>query len=109
MLQLKVQYSVYNHEHDALLRCMIAMMMQHHALTKDGMYYDAWLLPGELYSKAVIVINLFNLSKIIWAKMEGATFKCCNQNSQQYKVQHQERIDESLNNGLKGLLILINV
>jgi hypothetical protein len=41
--------------------------------------------------------------------MEGATFKCCNQNSQQYKVQHQERIDESLNNGLKGLLILINV
>jgi hypothetical protein len=41
MLQLKVQYSVYNHEHDALLRYMIAMMMQHHALTKDGMYYDA--------------------------------------------------------------------
>jgi hypothetical protein len=28
------------------------MMMQHHALTKDGMCYDAWLLPGELYSKS---------------------------------------------------------
>jgi hypothetical protein len=59
--------------------------------------------------KVIIVINLFNLSKIIWAKIEGATFRCCNQNSQQYKVQHQERIDESLNDGLKGLLTIIKV
>jgi hypothetical protein len=29
MLQFRVQCSVYNHEHDALLRCMITMMMQH--------------------------------------------------------------------------------
>jgi hypothetical protein len=29
MLQLRVQCSIYNHERDALLRCMIAMMMQH--------------------------------------------------------------------------------
>jgi hypothetical protein len=28
MLQLRVQCSIYNHEHDALLRYMIAMMMQ---------------------------------------------------------------------------------
>jgi hypothetical protein len=41
--------------------------------------------------------------------MESATFRCCNQNSQQYKVQHQERIDESLNDGLKGLLTIIKV
>jgi hypothetical protein len=41
--------------------------------------------------------------------MEGATFKYCNQNSQQYKVQHQERIDESLNDGLKSLLMIIKV
>jgi hypothetical protein len=35
MLQLKVQYSVYNHEHDALLRYMIAMMIQH----EDGGFH----------------------------------------------------------------------
>jgi hypothetical protein len=29
MLQFRVQCSVYDHEHDALLRCMITMMMQH--------------------------------------------------------------------------------
>jgi hypothetical protein len=29
MLQLRVQCSIYNHEHNALLRCMFAMMMQH--------------------------------------------------------------------------------
>jgi hypothetical protein len=29
MLQLRVQCSIYNHEHDALLRCMITMMVQH--------------------------------------------------------------------------------
>jgi hypothetical protein len=29
MLQLKVQCSIYNHECNALLRCMIAMMVQH--------------------------------------------------------------------------------
>jgi hypothetical protein len=36
-------------------------------------------------------------------------FKCCNQNSQQDKVQHQERIDGSLNDGLKNLMIVIKV
>jgi hypothetical protein len=40
---------------------------------------------------------------------EGATFRCCNQNNQQYKVQHQEKIDESLDDGLKGLMITIKV
>jgi hypothetical protein len=29
IIQLRVQCSIYNHEHDVLLRCMIAMMMQH--------------------------------------------------------------------------------
>jgi hypothetical protein len=29
MLQPRVQFSIYNHERDALLRCMIAMMVQH--------------------------------------------------------------------------------
>jgi hypothetical protein len=29
MLQLRVQCLIYNHEHDALLKCMIAMMVQH--------------------------------------------------------------------------------
>jgi hypothetical protein len=29
MLQFKVQCSIYNHECDALWRCMIAMMVQH--------------------------------------------------------------------------------
>jgi hypothetical protein len=29
MFQLGVQCSIYNHERDALLRCMIAMMMHH--------------------------------------------------------------------------------
>jgi hypothetical protein len=29
MLQFRVQCSIYNHEHDALLRCMITMMVQH--------------------------------------------------------------------------------
>ena len=35
MLQLRVQCSIYNHDHDALLRCMIAMMVQH----KDGVFH----------------------------------------------------------------------
>jgi hypothetical protein len=29
MLQFRVQCSIYNHERDALLRCMIAMIVQH--------------------------------------------------------------------------------
>jgi hypothetical protein len=29
MLQFRVQCSIYNHECDVLLRCMIAMMVQH--------------------------------------------------------------------------------
>jgi hypothetical protein len=29
MLQLRVQCSIYNHKCDALLRCMIAVMVQH--------------------------------------------------------------------------------
>jgi hypothetical protein len=29
MLQFRVQCSIYNHEHDALLKCMITMMVQH--------------------------------------------------------------------------------
>jgi hypothetical protein len=29
MLQLRVQCSIYNHEHDALLKCMITMIVQH--------------------------------------------------------------------------------
>jgi hypothetical protein len=41
MPQLRVQCLIYNHDHDALLRCMIAMMMQHHALTRNGICYDA--------------------------------------------------------------------
>jgi hypothetical protein len=59
--------------------------------------------------KVIIVINIFNLSKIVRAKIEGATFRCCNQNSQRYKVQHQERIDRSMDDGLKGLMIIIKV
>jgi hypothetical protein len=35
MLQLRVQCSIYNHECDALLRCMIAMMVQH----EDGGFH----------------------------------------------------------------------
>jgi hypothetical protein len=42
-------------------------------------------------------------------KSRKATFRCCNQNSQQDKVQHRERIDESLNDGLKDLMIIIKV
>jgi hypothetical protein len=38
--------------------------------------------------------------------MEGATFRCCNQISQRYKVQHQERIDRSLDDGLKDLMMV---
>jgi hypothetical protein len=29
MLRFRVQCPLYNHEHDALLRCMITMMVQH--------------------------------------------------------------------------------
>jgi hypothetical protein len=35
MLQLRVQCSIYNHERDALLLCMITMMVQH----KDGGFH----------------------------------------------------------------------
>jgi hypothetical protein len=35
MLQLRVQCLVYNYERDALLRCMIALMVQH----EDGGFY----------------------------------------------------------------------
>ena len=35
MLQLRVQCSIYNHDHNALLRYMIAMMVQH----KDGVFH----------------------------------------------------------------------
>jgi hypothetical protein len=35
MLQFRVQCSIYNHERDALLRCMIAMMVQH----EDGGFH----------------------------------------------------------------------
>jgi hypothetical protein len=35
MLQLRVQCSIYNHERDTLLRCMIAMMVQH----EDGEFH----------------------------------------------------------------------
>jgi hypothetical protein len=66
-------------------------------------------LPGELYPKIIIVINLFNFSKSSEQRIEDATFRCCNQNSQQYKINHQERIDESLNDGLKDLMIVIKV
>jgi hypothetical protein len=59
--------------------------------------------------KVIMVIHLFSLSKIIWARIEGTTFRCCNQNSPWYKVQHQERIDGLLNDGLKGLLTVIKV
>jgi hypothetical protein len=85
------------------------MMMQHYALTKDDICYDTWLLPEDLYPEVIMVIHLFNLSKIIWAKIEGAALRCCNQNSQRYKVQHQERIDRPLDDGLKGLMIVIKV
>jgi hypothetical protein len=42
-------------------------------------------------------------------KSKVQIFGCCNQNSQEYKVQHRERIDESSNDELKGLLIVIKV
>jgi hypothetical protein len=42
-------------------------------------------------------------------KIEGAALRCRNQNSQRYKVQHQERIDRLLDDGLKGLMIIIKV
>jgi hypothetical protein len=54
-------------------------------------------------------MNLFILLKIIWAKIEGAALRCCNQNSQRYKVQHQERIDRLLDDGLKDLMMVIKV
>jgi hypothetical protein len=42
-------------------------------------------------------------------KFEGATFRCCNWNSQQDTVQHQKRTDKSLDNGLKGSMIVIKI
>jgi hypothetical protein len=46
MLQLRVQCLIYNHEHDALLKCMIAMMVQHedegfHAWPKWCIWHNA--------------------------------------------------------------------
>jgi hypothetical protein len=35
MLQLRVQCSIYNHECDALMRCMFAIMVQH----EDGGFH----------------------------------------------------------------------
>jgi hypothetical protein len=57
MLQFRVQCSVYNHEHDALLRCMIAMMVQHedgglHARPRWCIWYNAlpWCWPNDAYT-----------------------------------------------------------
>jgi hypothetical protein len=46
MLQFRVQCSIYNHEHDVLWRCMIAMMVQHedggfHARPKWCIWHNA--------------------------------------------------------------------
>jgi hypothetical protein len=70
ILQLRVQCLLYNHECDALLRCMIAMMVQHedegsHArlrwciwhnvitmmLTKWCIYYDARMMILAMYAR----------------------------------------------------------
>jgi hypothetical protein len=69
-MQLRVQCSIYNHEHDALLRCMITMMVQHedegsHArprwciyhnaitmmLTKWCIHYDARMMIFAMYAR----------------------------------------------------------
>jgi hypothetical protein len=85
------------------------MMMQHHALTRMVCVMMHDFCRENCIPKVIIVIHLFSLSKIIRAKIEGAALRCCNQNNQQYKVQHQERIDRSLDDGLKGLMIIIKV
>jgi len=72
-------------------------MMRHHALE----WCDAWLLRW-LYSKRDIIMDFFHLSKNIWARMKVQVFRGRNQNSQQYRVQHQDRIECSLNDGFKG-------
>ena len=46
--------------------------------------------------------GLFHLSKNMWARMKVQVFRGRNQNSQQYRVQHQDRIECSLNDGFKG-------
>jgi hypothetical protein len=70
MLQFGVQCSIYNHDWDALLRCMIAMMVQHedgglHArsrwcirhnaiimmLTKWCIHYDARMMILAMYAR----------------------------------------------------------
>jgi len=55
-----------------------------------------------LYSKRDIIMDFFHLSKNIWARMKVQLFRGRNQNSQQYRVQHQDRIECSLNDGFKG-------
>jgi hypothetical protein len=59
-------------------------MMQHHALTKDGICYDACLLPGELYSKS----NYCHKSFLIYS----------NSSDQKLKVQLSDVVTRIANN-----------
>jgi hypothetical protein len=80
MLQLRLQCLIYNHEHDALLRCMITMMVQHedegsHArprwciwhnaitimLTKWCIHHDARMMILAMYETCMHVWNAWSM------------------------------------------------
>jgi hypothetical protein len=63
---------------------------------------------GGMVFQKVTIVSLFFL-KSSEQKSKVQIFGCCNQNSQQDKVQHQERIDRSLYGELKDLIIIIKV
>jgi hypothetical protein len=63
---------------------------------------------GRMVFQKVTIVSFFFL-KSSEQKSKVQIFGCCNQNSQQDKVQHQERIDRSLNGELKDLMIIIKV
>jgi hypothetical protein len=86
---------------------MIAMMVQHHALTKMVFVMMHDFCRGNGIPKSNYCLSFFLKSSEQKSKVQ--IFGCCNQNSQQDKVQHQERIDRSLYGELKDLMIIIKV
>jgi hypothetical protein len=78
-------------------------MMQHHALTKMVCVMMHNFCREDCIQKVIMVIQSSE------QKFEGATLKCCNWNSPQDTVQYQKRTDKSLDNGLKGSMIVIKI
>ena len=57
-----------------------------------------------VFKKVIMVMNLFNLLMFNRARMRVQVSRCWNQSSQQYRLQHQERINRSLNDELKDFV-----